>query len=239
MSIKKYKRGDLLFYTPDGWPNSLKCEVLISTLEPGGGNLETATLVIKADKMGHPITIPVLDQDDYLSEVSTPATVKKPSLLSRLFGAVILLLIAFAPAANGQNKEIPVVFSPRIKSALETGEQIDPPKVLGIFKNERRAGFWLTLGGAAGMAGGAILQGRAAYLIQTHGHGGDWDNYELTRTSGLSLQVLGAAAYGGGFVYRSKSWYKKRPWLWGSVEAVGWFVASKYISEAAYRGRGK
>lgn len=237
--MKRYKRGDLLFYTPDGWPNSLKCEVLISTLEPGGGNLETATLVIKADKMGHPITIPVLDQDDYLSEVSTPATVKKPSLLSRLFGAVVLLLIAFAPSVNGQGKDIPVVFSPRIKSALETGEQIDPPKVLGIFKNERRAGFWLTFSGVVGMTSGAFLQGRAAHIIQTEGHTSDWDKYERTRTPGLVLTSLGAASYGGGFVYRSKSWYKKRPWLWGGIEAVGWFVASKYISEAAYRGRGK
>lgn len=160
--------------------------------------------------------------------------------MKKLF--TLLFAALFAVTASAQDiapEKIPVVFSPRIKSNLMTGEQTDPPKILGIFKTEKRAAFWLTAGGAVGMVGGAILQGRAAHIIQTEGHHKDWDKYEFTRTGGLTLQCLGAASYGGGFVYRQPRWYKKRPWLWGGIEAVGWFVASKYISEAAYRGRSR
>lgn len=155
------------------------------------------------------------------------------------FFLIAALFAASAAAQDVAPEKIPVVFSPRIKSNLETGEQTEPPKILGIFKTEKRAAFWLTAGGAVGMVSGAILQGRAAHIIKTDGNPDGWGKYDFTSTSGISLQCLGAASYGGGFVYRQPRWYKKRPWLWGGIEAVGWFVASKYISEAAYRGRSR
>ncbi|MCB0541909.1 MAG: hypothetical protein KDC70_00240 [Saprospiraceae bacterium] len=110
-------------------------------------------------------------------------------------------------------------------------------RVLGLFKNETQAATWLTAGGSLALITGAYLQGRAAYSIQVHGHSRDWDAYEITRTTGLSLQIIGGATYGAGFAYRSKRWYKRRPVLFGALEAAVWAVGSHYISQYGYNQR--
>lgn len=138
-----------------------------------------------------------------------------------------LLLAAFGTFAQTD-------YRPTLKEVIMEPIQ-EQPKVLGLFKNESQASAWLTAGGLAGMFVGSHLQGRAAHHIQVHGHSDNWDNYEITRTSGLSLQVLGAAGYGAGFVYRSKKWYKKHPILFGLAEAACLFGVNHAISTWSYR----
>lgn len=147
MSIKKYKRGHELLYTATGNNTPLRCKVLCNQLEPGGGNYETALITIKAEKMAHPISIPVQDQDDYLREIDEfdeADTVRKPKKWFWVFAA----LLFFIPAANAQNEVIqfdstitihsesveyqitgsqPIVFSPRIKSEYRAAQQ-EPEK---------------------------------------------------------------------------------------------------------------
>lgn len=113
----------------------------------------------------------------------------------------------------------------------------NPKPVLGLFKTERQAGAWLTVGGFTAMAAGSWIQGRAAWSIQMNGHSRTFDSYGMTRFTGLSLQLTGAAAYGAGFAYRSKKWYKKRPLLWAGVEAIGLFGLNCLTSQYAYRKR--
>ena len=65
----------------------------------------------------------------------------------------------------------------------------NPRPVLGLFKTERQAGAWLTVGGFTAMAAGSWIQGRAAWSIQNNGHSRDFDSYGMTRFTGLSLQL--------------------------------------------------
>lgn len=113
----------------------------------------------------------------------------------------------------------------------------NPRPVLGLFKTERQAGAWLTVGGFTAMAAGSWIQGRAAWSIQNNGHSRDFDSYGMTRFTGLSLQLTGAAAYGAGFAYRSKRWYKKRPVLWAFVETGVLFGLNCGISQFSFRHR--
>lgn len=118
-------------------------------------------------------------------------------------------------------------------------DQEPQERVLGLFKTEGQAATWLTLLGAASLGYGAFLQGRAAYSIQVHGHGSSWDSYAWTRGTGLSLQLLGAGMYGGGFVYRYRKWkiYKKHPVLFGTAETFVWAVGTHYLSQWGYKSR--
>ena len=113
----------------------------------------------------------------------------------------------------------------------------EPRPILNVFKNERQAGAWLTVGGVASMAVGSWIQGRAAKSIQLHGHSRDFDSYGMTRGTGLSLQLVGAASAGAGFAYRSKRWYRRHPVLWGLVEAGLLFGTNCWISQYSYRHR--
>ncbi len=132
--------------------------------------------------------------------------------------------------AHGQNGIYP---PPTLREVIMQPDENRRP-ILGLFKNESQASTWLTVGGAASMFAGTFLQGRAAYHIQVHRHTADGDNYEITRTSGLSLQVLGAASYGAGYVFRSKKWYKKHPVLFGALETALLFGANHYIAKWGY-----
>lgn len=62
--MKKYKRGDRLIYKPLNKP----CVVSCNQLEPGGGNVDTALISVMVEKMAHPIAIPVIDQEDFLTD---------------------------------------------------------------------------------------------------------------------------------------------------------------------------
>jgi hypothetical protein len=106
--------------------------------------------------------------------------------------------------------------------------------VLGLFKTEKQASAWLGIGGLTSMFAGSYLQGRASYYIQVHGHSDDFDTYAVTRFSGAVLQLGGAGAYGTGFAYRSKRWYKKNAWLWGIGEAALLFGANCVVSQWSY-----
>lgn len=124
-------------------------------------------------------------------------------------------------------------YRPTLKEVIMQPIQ-EQPKVLGLFKNETQASAWLGVGGLVSVFTGSYLQGKAAHHIQVHGHSSNGDNYEITRTSGLTLQVMGGAAYGAGFAYRSKKWYKKHPVIFGLGEAAVLMVANHYVSRFAY-----
>jgi hypothetical protein len=141
-----------------------------------------------------------------------------------------LALLFATTITHGQNGAYP---PPTLREVIMQPDENTRP-VLGLFKNETQAATWLTVGGLASMTAGTFLQGRAARHIQVHGHSADGDNYEITRTTGLSMQVLGAAAYGAGFTYRSKKWYKKRPVLFGALETVALFGLNHYIAKTGY-----
>ena len=138
---------------------------------------------------------------------------------------IFLLLLSLQVSANCQ------------RWLYETDSLIastNPRPVLGLFKTEKHASGWLTVGGMASMFTGSYLQGRGAYYIQHHGHSADFDTYAITRFSGLTLQVGGAAAYGTGFAYRSKRWYRKNAWLYGLGEAAMLFGLNCVVSQWSY-----
>lgn len=144
-----------------------------------------------------------------------------------LFFLALLFSTIITHAQNG------IYPPPTLREVIMQPDE-NPRPVLGLFKNETQASAWLTVGGGSLMFAGTFLQGRAAYHIQVHGHSADGDSYEITRTTGLSLQVLGAAGYGAGFVYRSKKWYRKRPVLFAALETVALFGVNHYIAKWGY-----
>ncbi len=148
--------------------------------------------------------------------------------IMKLFLCLLLCFLFLSISASAQ---------PYLRLADSLVASVEPRPILNVFKNERQAGAWLTVGGVASMAVGSWIQGRAAKSIQLHGHSRDFDSYGMTRGTGLSLQLVGAASAGAGFAYRSKRWYRKRPVLWGCVETVVLFGVNCWISQYSYRRR--
>lgn len=109
--------------------------------------------------------------------------------------------------------------------------------IAGLFKSEKQAGWLLFLYGTTSEIAGSWVNGRAARSIQIHGHSGDFDSYGMTRGFGTFLWVTGSAADGWGFAYRHKTWYKKRPVLWGFIEAGAKFGLNTFVAQYAYRRR--
>lgn len=61
-NVIRYKAGDELTYKP----GNSRVKVIHSTLKPGGVNADEATLWVET-KAGTPISIPVAEQDRYLT----------------------------------------------------------------------------------------------------------------------------------------------------------------------------
>lgn len=62
MEVIKYRKGQTLTYKP----GNAVVTVTHNTLKPGGGNADEATVWIET-KAGTPISIPVAEQDRYLT----------------------------------------------------------------------------------------------------------------------------------------------------------------------------
>lgn len=127
-------------------------------------------------------------------------------------------------------------------------EQSNPDQstgpVLGIFKTEKKAAIWLSVGGGLAMTIGSVFDGMAAKKATLYGtRDGNKGPYHTTRFVGRGLQVGGTACYSIGWSNRKwnpwanakrKFWRKNGQVIEGLGEAAFLFCFNSLVSQGAY-----
>ena len=76
----------------------------------------------------------------------------------------------------------------------------DPkPKILFVFKNQKRAQLTTELVGLGLIVAGGALGGKAEYYSRYHGTTSDWDSFHITRDAGLLTTGAGCTLLGASF----------------------------------------
>lgn len=73
------------------------------------------------------------------------------------------------------------------------------PKILFVFKNQKKAQLTTELVGLGLIVAGGALGGKAEYYSRYHGTTSDWDSFHITRDAGLLTTGAGCTLLGASF----------------------------------------
>lgn len=102
-------------------------------------------------------------------------------------------------------------------------------KTLGIFRSERQAKTWTTIGGYTFITAGAIMGGKAEMHRMYHGTTRNGDTFHDTRDGGLMLTGLGTAMIGASVVIGDQ--VRPLEILWKAASAA---ILYRVTAEATY-----
>lgn len=103
------------------------------------------------------------------------------------------------------------------------------PKILFVFKNQKKAQLTTELVGLGLIVAGGALGGKAEYYSRYHGTTSDWDSFHVTRDIGLLTTGAGCTFLGASFVLDDD--LKPAEVIWKSVLAALLYRGS---AEAVY-----